>query len=689
MPNRVPSVKNRLKIAAAALCVVFYLLAAAVGGASLARLPLLLVCALLWLLLPGLTLARWLAPRGEGTAGQRLLWAIVYGCAFLVAVHCVAVRLHVLWLLRLIPPLLALPTLWHWWQGRADLRARRPRPDLDLILLWAVLLALFTVFIAARDPHPVAAGQAVLNQDMLWNIGNAAALQRAFPAEDIRFAGVRLSYHYLTELLWAALSLVSGAELFDVYMFFSAPLVLAAELCALRAVCSCLFGTEGRRRFFPLAGLLFGCGCASLWKPLENGESVFGNTMLRHLVTNVNAQATALVFFAAFLCAFAALARRRFAFEWRLFLALFAAFGLLCVAKGPMAAIVMCSLAVTVLLVLVLQRPHPLGALLCLAGVAGIFAVVYKLLFASGAGSMELSIFAMRDTLCYRLLSPLTDRLCRLLPFISGYVWLVGIGIVDSLCMVPLQFALWLSTVPGALRRLPRLAPERILLHGMAAGGFLAYHLFAHTSSSQIYFALAAILALALLAVEPLDAWLGRGGMRRAAVGVLGAVAAFSTFCTVAYHGTQAVRQLGSTTGLGPVIVTDRDLTGADENAMRWLRANAAPGAVFATNRTSSTPDLLDSISNGYSALSECQGYMEGSTYAMTNMAVDRDVIGHRYWINDRLFAPDAPLDEVRRLCEEEGIRYLVLAKRWPGGVCPDLAPVYENPEVAIYDVTT
>ena len=116
--------KKSVKIAVVALCAAFYLLAAAVGGASLVRLPILLLCALVWLLLPGLTLARWLAPRGAQAAGQRLLWGIVYGCALLAAVHCVAVRLHIVWLLRLAPPLLALPTLWRWRRGRAELRAR-------------------------------------------------------------------------------------------------------------------------------------------------------------------------------------------------------------------------------------------------------------------------------------------------------------------------------------------------------------------------------------------------------------------------------------------------------------------------------------------------------------------------------------------------------------------------------------
>ena len=45
-----------------------------------------------------------------------------------------------------------------------------------------------------------------------------------------------------------------------------------------------------------------------------------------------------------------------------------------------------------------------------------IFAALYRFLYAAGVGSIEFSIFAMQETVVYRLFSPLTDRLCALLP---------------------------------------------------------------------------------------------------------------------------------------------------------------------------------------------------------------------------------------------------------------------------------
>lgn len=666
-------------VAVTALCIGFYLFTAAAGGAALWRLPLFLLCALVYILLPGLTLADRLAPKDPPL---RPLFAIVYGCALLALTHCIAVHLHWLWLLRLLPPLAGLPAL------RQLLTAEeKPRPPArSSVLLWALLLALYTVFNCACNPHPLAAGAAPLNQDMLWNVGNAAALCRDFPAQDLRFSGVQLVYHYLTDLLLGALSLVSGAGLYDIYAFFAGPLFLAAEVTAVRALAACFFGPD-KKHFYTLAALLYLPGCASLWKPLRDGESIFGSTQLRHLVTNINAQATAFVFLAAFLCVLRLLGQQRFRLMPREMLTLLLSFALLCVAKGPLAAIIVCSFAVTMLLVLLFQKPDPRGAWLCLLGAAGIFVFFYQALYAAGAGSMEFSAFAMRDTYCYRLFSPLADRLRQLLPLISGYVWLAVIGIVDSFCMLPLQMVLWVFTLPAALRRLFRLAPERLVLNGAVVGGFLAYHLFRHTSSSQVYFALTAMLAACILAAEPAEAAWQRGGWRRLGLCVLGAAATVSTVCTVAYHGAQAVRQLRATVSTQEARPADRDVTAADEAAMLWLQQTAPPGAVFATNRISSTPDLGDSISNSYSALSGCQAYLEGWTYAMTNMGVDPTERGRRQWINDQMFLPQTAPEQVRAWCAEDSIRYLVLAKRWPGGVNPALEPVYENSDVAIYDM--
>lgn len=433
------------------------------------------------------------------------------------------------------------------------------------------------------------------------------------------------------------------------------------------------------------AALLFGFQSASMWKTWATGDGIFGNTLLRHLTTNINAQATALVFFAAFLALFALISRQKFAVGPAWWIAYFLTFALFTLAKGPQAVIALCALAVAMVFVLIFQRPQYSRALLCLAGTAAVFAGMYRLLYSAGANtSMIFSIFAMEKTRAYQWLSPLTDWLCAHLP-VSGYVWLVGIGIADAFLMMPFQFVLWLRAVPGALRHLPKLDPAHTLLHAGTVGGFLAYHIFWHESSSQVYFALFAMICMTLLAVEQLPR-LRKFGLMTAAGWVCGAAGLVTTVCMVLALCRIGGAQLVRTAGLAEPVSAPNAATTSDEEAALWMRDNLPAGTVFATNRTSSTPAPADEdgISNLYTAFSGVQCYMEGWTYAMSNMGVEQSIVEHRRAVVTRLFDGTADAGTLTALCEEEGIDCLVWSKRF-GGSAPDLSPAFENADVAVY----
>ena len=549
--------------------------------------------------------------------------------------------------------------------------------------LWAGLCLGHGVFCSAANPHPLRAGAAALDRDFLWNIGNAAALQRAFPAEDLRVSGVRLAYHYLTELLWAALARVSGAALFDVYFYFAGPVFLALALAALRALArGCWPGLRPAGRYL---ALVFGFGCASGAAALGNGLSVFGNTLLAHLLTNVNAQATALPFFAGAFCAFAALARaglRRAPGSWRQWGALFLSFGLLCMAKGPQAALLLCGVAAALALLLLLRRVRFGPAAGMLAGLGAVFFALYQFLYAGGVSSMEFSIFAMRNTFIYRTLSPLTDALCAMLPG-TGYFWLVCLGLLNVFCMLPLQCLLCLGLLPAAVRALPRPDPARLLAAALAGGGMLAYHLFYHSSSSQVYFALLALLCLSLLAAgAPCPR-----GVLRGPVLLAGMLGGLTSLCIALGFARQAAPPLAACAGLREPSASAESVTAGDEAAMAWLAANSSERDVFATNRISSTPAVEDAISNIYTGLSGRQAWLEGWTYAVTNMGVGPDFLAEKRWVNEELFS-GLPAGEARALARQAGVRWLVLAKAWPGAPPAGLAPVYENGAASIYDLS-
>lgn len=656
----------------------------ALCGADLAAGVRFWLAAVFWLWLPGRALAARLAPRrGRG------LYAAIYGAGLLAAVQCLAARLGAFWLLGL-PAAVGLAGLLRpirRSRGSARALARRAaahtarRLESPHTTLWAGLCFGYGVFCSAANPHPLRAGAAALDRDFLWNIGNAAALQRAFPAEDLRVSGVRLAYHYLTELLWAALARVSGAALFDVYFYFAGPVFLALALAALRALASGCWPGRPTGRYL---ALVFGFGCASGAAALGNGLSVFGNTLLAHLLTNINAQATALLFFAGAFCAFAALARaglRRTPGSWRQWGALFLSFGLLCVAKGPQAALLLCGVAAALALLLLLRRVRFGPAAGMLAGLGAVFFALYQFLYAGGVSSMEFSIFAMRNTFIYRTLSPLTDALCAMLPG-TGYFWLVCLGLLNAFCMLPLQCLLCLGLLPAAVRTLPRPDPARLLAAALAGGGMLAYHLFYHSSSSQVYFALLALLCLSLLAAgAPRPRRVLRGPVLLA--GMLGGL---TTLCIALGFARQAAPPLAACAGLREPAASAENVTAGDEAAMAWLAANSGERDVFATNRISSTPAVEDAISNIYTGLSGRQAWLEGWTYAVTNMGVGPDFLAEKRWVNEELFS-GLPAGEAHALARQAGVRWLVLAKAWPGAPPAGLAPVYENESATIYDL--
>lgn len=691
---------SKTKTAATTAVLVLYVALMAYSGGSVGEVALFALVLAVYIVLPGCFAAHLLRVKNiaEGFFGPL---ALLLGSGFFAVLYCVSMRLHILWLLRALPPLVCVAfAVWRFIAAKKNPavshKLHRPAPapyQWMLILLFAALLLLYTFAGVIKNGRPLAVGDVLLNQDLLWNVGNANSFKIAFPPQDIRFVGVRLHYHYLTELLAGAISLVSGISAYNIIGFYMQPFVLGAlVLCLFRFGRLVYPKSLFKAMLFPYSLFLF--SCASLWKILPNGLSVFWNSNITHLITNINSQATALVYLCIFCGLFLTASRVKYRVNLLTAALLVCALVMLSFAKGPLAALVVCAMVLTLLIGLFTRhtgwRGLALGAVL-----TALFVFIYLTMFVSGASdSMTLSLFGtLEKGYFYNSLQLLKNTDYRLFQVAVPVLW-----VLQSFLMMPAQLPLYVRGVALDVRRFNKLMPERLLFNGVAAGGVVAYFLFNHPAMSQTYFLFGAIFFVNLLAVDGVDylRWPKRGEMSRCKAGfkkvVLVGIACFAAV-GVATTGFLYVNQLGSgarqlarNLGITQKYPYDTVVTPDDEAAMIWLENNSKKDAMFATNRIH-TGARREGISNLYSAFNERQGFMEGFQYAKTNMGVSVEVIEERLAMNEALFNAKTPHKEIVALCEQNGIDYLIFSAQMDGSdeQLAGFALEYDSPSVRVY----
>lgn len=665
---------------------------------------LLFLCyALAGVWLPGRVLAGFTGARAAGLL-QTASLVLGTGLFALTAALASATGLHgLVW---------ALPAL-----GLLGLAARRrdfqsPRagaaPDAwGWNLAWQVLFFLCLFAGAARLARPLAVGSVLPDQDFFWNLGNVQAFLQGFPPADLRFAGHTLTYHWLTELLAAGFAM-AGVPAYDALAFFLPPALLAAVLAAVRELGLIWFGGSAKKAA-ALAGLLLCTQSAGLWKSFGRRDP-FWNLSLRHLATNVNGWATALWLLCAVL-ACAALLWRGTAGAW-VYGCGFLAFGLLALAKGPVAGVAALALLCAGALRLFCQKccrgntekkqnKADLHGFLFGFGCFLLFLLVYQALFAAGTGASV--VFSPTGTLEK---SWLGNFLLAAQGFVPRPVFLLLVPLFYLALLAAFAPAAAPLALAGAVRdaaRLSRVPGPRLAATALALGGFLAFCLFDHEAMSQMYFAFAALPGLCLLAVEnagPAWAWARRGGLaKRLAAGLAAALAAagLATGC-FAWAGMTAegVALLADR----PAAVAGQDwdlpLTAGEEAAMEELAALLPADAWFATNRIH-TGRALEGLSNVYTGLSGRTCWFEGFKYAMSNLGVGLpEVLGRLDAVQRAFSAPtaaqarDALPEEVRALVYSKAAAAAgqdVLEGAPAGEGFRQLPVLYENDDVVIYQL--
>lgn len=655
--------------------------AAARAGAQLRAAPAVLGVFLFCIWLPGEALADLLCP---GEKALRATVSSVCGLFLFSALTVLASAASLHWLVWL-----ALPAgLAGCWRRLRSFDKTVSRTALWLAGLWAVLAA-FSAVSALRFAHPQQVGALIPNQDFFWNVGNAESFLLGFEPADLRFAGVTLRYHYLTELLTAGLAMGTGASCYDIRAFWLTPLLLPMLLAVLQELAGVFMAPYTRAKSFLFFLFAFGMGGVGMWKVLSHGQSPFWNLFVRHAVTNVNGMTTALTCTAAFSAIYLALAQHGFQHRAPLCAVGAMAFVLALFAKAPVAALAALAMVCTCAVLLTRAQQPSRGALaLYTLAIFGIFLGLYFTFFSSStaanmrlhpAGTLEKSYFGNY----LRLLAATHPALVR---------WSLPLfAVLQTFCMAPAVFTVFCIGGVYDLAHFRRCGAPRLFASALAVGGMAAFYLFDQPSMSQMYFAFGALLFMDLLAADALPrlwAWLGRrrealrdGG--RMLLAGLAAVAVFTAGCNylqstrtgLAVVNTPPQKRLSAARSRVP-------LTAEEERGMAVLRSSMGQGERFATNRLH-TSEAEEGNSNVYTGLSGRQAYMEGFKYAEQP---PREV-KPRWEKLQELFSPGTPPQRAQELCREMGVQYVAFCPLERGSDAPLRAfePIYTSENLTIY----
>lgn len=667
----------------AALCAVVVWYAVCVqlaGGSALALLWYFALAAVL-VILPGLCLAEFLLPALTGAA--RACCAFALGVFFLfcnalaagvcgipAALCAVPLAVAVWQLVRLVRRVQTahkqtacktasanLSPVQRLRQGCArawatvwGLAPNTPRADKlvigILLLCGAGALFVYSCSGVLAFAHAQAAGNMVYHQDMMWSVGNGAAVQFGLPLRDIRAAGGFLYYHYLADALPGFLAFAGNLLPYDAACYYNYPLLLCFLVCAAYAAARAYGASPHCAAMLPAAVLfLQGWQSPATLEVLRNMNGVPAATLLACtmlvLVFSVNSGD----------------AKQGIALSPRYLTAFAAVTTVLLLSKNLYAILILCAVLAAAAVGSILRRKL-WKTPLCLAAVGfAVFGLCWGLLFRHAINNLVQEFWITPATLLRSLL-----------------IWL------------PAGAGLYFVSLVGSLRRFGTLPFARLVANAAALGGLLAYTIFHHYSSSQTYFVLAAMLFLWFCVLDVLPLLRTQRWLRAVAVGlaVVSLAATGISLLPVAQKGVQVALRCA---GLRPAYPTiEETVTPGDEEAARWLRTHMTMDDVFATNRNAKYADAGEGTWHYYTAMSGRQAFVESWRYAM-DYGYDYHALRYNLeQVSDVIFAQESA-QAAFALAKEHEIDYLLISKPLRSTPLSGAEPVFENDAVWIYAV--
>ncbi len=679
---------NKTKLVLSAVMLAVYIAGTVLAGGNILHIPLFILGSCVYIFLPGRAIYHLLNMDDCFPVNGRFhSLYYVYGIAFLVMTYIGGFMAGEL-ALKAAPVLLIAVSLFTVKTKQINGPKKTTADNSQLVLMF--LTFSFVVFIyaflgVAKHAHPAQTGQIFLSQDFMWTVGNAEAFKNSLPPMDIRFDGVILKYHYLVELVTAALSTFTGIPCYDLLGFYMQPLMTLFFLTALYDLGNLYYNlNEGKTNLFVLS--FYALSCLSLWKVLPNGNSVFTYSLLETVISNVNSQCTALAFLAVFCGMVVNLLRNHTRPTVKYIVGIVLAFVMLMFSKSPVGAIVALAMISAAVVNLLTKNEKKTTTVLSVVTIA-VFCVIYFSFLSGGTGKS--TVFSLTKTLELGYFKNYLNLFMHTNPALYK-VAIPAFMVIQTMCMAPFQT---FTVFPKMLRdvfRIFKLSFEKLWFYAAIAGGTLAFFITYHEAFSQVYFIYVAIFFLNLLAVEYFDFTKFR--FKYIIHYGLIVLSCVTTLFFYTNFGGSGIRQYLFHYDILEKYPYIWCVKAEDELAGNWLRENMADGELFITNRTHTGQG--EGLSNVYTCYSGRQSYMEGYKYTLSNMGIDfdtqirprLDLVGKVFGIYDQQVAN---ANEILEMCIEHNIRYAVFSTQFEGEITglENSNLVFEKGTVKIYKI--
>ncbi len=673
-------IKNKkIKSVLTVLFFAFYILGFSLSGGNILEFTAFLISSLLFVFLPGFFLYKFLKIE-KYIKGFLLPIMFTLGSGCFVGLYCVIIRLGFSFL-YLLPLIMSGIAIYLIYKEKLYKNIGKNENNNFLLFFYSALIFVYTFTSVFKYARPTSAGQLILSQDFLWNVGNANSFSLGFPPQDIRFFNVRLQYHYFTELLTSALSSVSLADNYNIIAFYSQSLFLLILIYTLYEFGMKIYNGNSIKSNI-LTVSLFVFSCLSLWAILPNGASLFSNTIVLALLTNINSMANALTFVLMFSVLFFNLEKNNFKANIGYYILLIGSFVLLIFTKSPIAAIIAIAIFVS-MIARFIQLKFSLKEVCFAIFIAGVFALIYFVNFSSGTNSSTgFSTFVTLE------LDPFGQFLADRINYDKLGFWhilTVFIAIIlQTFCIAPFTMPIFIKSAFKSLFNFKKISFFNLYCFAISVGGFLAFYLSYHESFSQVYFMYIGLFFLNLIAVENFEfEKINKKNAINYSLLALSLITTIFLYTNLVGSGARQFLFNKDILEKYPYNIVIKD---EDELAGEYLYENMEKTELFATNRISDGRDLL---SNVYTAFSSRQCFMEGNKYTISNMGLSAKAAEERIYLNSILFNENSTKDEIIEICKTYNITHLVYSTQNDGSYTQllDFAEVFSDDTVKIFRV--